>query len=365
MQRTWLEFFWKMDWVLFGSLLTLTAIGLLMIYGIGVSSADVSLLPFRKQALAFCIGLVLFFLFALLDYRQLRSISPLIYLVGLALLVGVLFFGVTIRGTQGWFRFGSFGIQPVELAKVCFALFLAAYFSRHLHRRLTWISFFGSFFALVIYLIPVLLQPDFGSGMVLVAIWFSGVAIAGLRFRAWAFLIFICFLVVGLLWQFGFEPYQKARLTSFLNPQADPLGAGYNVIQAQTAIGSGGWFGKGIGEGSQSRLRFIPEASTDFMFAVIGEELGFIGLALILGLFGVLLSRIIWIGFRSGDSFAGAYAVMLAGLFGMHLLVNAGMNMGIMPVTGIPLPFASAAASSLVAGYAALGIIQSISIRLS
>ncbi len=363
MVHSWLEYLRKTDWFLIGALFALSAIGLLMIYGIGNSYEVSSLLQFRKQAIAVILGLAAMIGLMAWDYRQLRSYGLVAYAIGIALLVGVLIFGTEVRGTQGWFRIGTVGIQPVEMAKVLFALFLASYFYRQVHRRLDWITFFGSFLAMVVYVGLIMLQPDFGSSMVIVVIWLSGIAFAGLRKRTWLLLIGATAAAIYIAWSFFLVPYQQQRITSFLNPEADPLGAGYNVIQAQTAIGSGGWFGKGIGEGSQSRLRFLPEASTDFMFAVMGEELGFAGIALILVLFGVILVRILYIGYSSRDVFVQTYTVMIAGMFGMHILVNAGMNMGIMPVTGIPLPFASAAASSLVAGYVAIGI--ALNMRIS
>lgn len=363
MRRVWGDILLKADWILMGALLALTIIGLLMIYSIGVSYETATLVQFKKQIVAVVIGVIALVLLAIVDYRQVRSLGTVIYAGGLALLLAVLVFGATIRGTQGWFRLGDVSFQPVEIAKVTFAIFLAAYFSKHVYQRLNWVTFFGSLVALAGYALPVLLQPDFGSAMVLVAMWLVGVAFAGLKWKAWVVLIIVGLAGSFMLWHFGLKPYQKDRLSSFINPQMDPLGAGYNVLQARTAIGSGGLFGKGVGEGSQSRLRFLPESSTDFMFAVLGEELGLVGVCLVLFLFGVLLVRLLLIGRASDDPFVSIYCGMITGLFGLHMLVNAGMNMGIMPVTGIPLPFASAAASSLVAGYVALGLAQSAAIH--
>ncbi|MDD2785330.1 MAG: rod shape-determining protein RodA [Patescibacteria group bacterium] len=359
MRRLWFDMMWRTDWILLGSLLSLTAMGLLMVYSIGASNDVGSLLQFKKQVIAVLIGFVAMVALALIDYRQVKSLGTVIYVAGMALLISVLVFGSTVRGTQGWFKLGSLSIQPVELAKVAFAVFLASYFAKHIYKRLNWITFFGSAVAMLGYVVPILIQPDFGSAMVIVVMWLVGVAFAGLRWKAWVLLFFVGALSSLLLWQYAFEPYQKDRLLAFVNPQMDPLGAGYNVRQAQTAIGSGGFFGKGVGQGSQSRLRFLPEASTDFMFAVMGEELGFVGITLILVLFGVLLTRLLLIARRSEDPFVGIYCGMITGMFGLHILINAGMNLGIMPVTGIPLPFASAAASSLVAGFVALGLVQS------
>jgi len=363
MRRSWFVILRRTDWFLLGALFALSAIGLLMIYGIGTSYEIMSLMQFRKQLIAVLIGIAAMVSLMLWDYRRMRSYGLIAYAIGALLLISVLVFGTEIRGTQGWFRIGTVSIQPVELAKVLFAVFLASYLYKQVHRRLDWITFFGSFLAMVFYVGLIMFQPDFGSAMVVVAIWFCGIAFAGLRRRTWLILLGVSLATVYIAWSFLLAPYQKDRITSFLNPEADPLGSGYNVIQAQTAIGSGGWFGKGIGEGSQSRLRFLPEASTDFMFAVMGEELGFFGIAVILALFTLLLARILYIGYSSKDVFVQTFTVMIAGMFGMHILVNAGMNMGLMPVTGIPLPFASAAASSLVAGYVAIGIVLNMKIK--
>lgn len=346
-----------------GCLLSLLAVGLLMIYGIGSSYEEPNLFQFQKQFVALIIGGAALAGLALLDYRQMKSLGIIVYILGFILLIAVLFFGSTIRGTQGWFKLGSISIQPVELAKVAFAVSLASYFSRHVHLKLNWISFFGSFFAMIGYVVPILFQPDFGSAMIIVAMWLIAVAFAGLRPRTWILLIVAGISCIFLVWTYGLRPYQKERLMAFTNPQSDPLGSGYNVIQAQTAIGSGGILGKGVGQGSQSRLRFLPEASTDFMFAVIGEELGFVGITLVLSLFGVLIVRTIWIGYKSKDMFAGTYCVMIAGMFGLHVMINAGMNMGLLPVTGIPMPFTSAAASSLASGLVALGIVESVALH--
>jgi rod shape determining protein RodA len=208
-----------------------------------------------------------------------------------------------------------------------------------------------------------LLQPDFGSGMVLVAMWLAAVLFCGLPKHAWWILILTIVTASAVVWSFGLKPYQRDRLASFVNPSLDPYGASYNVAQARIAVGSGGLFGKGIGEGSQARLRFLPEASTDFMFAVLGEELGFIGLALVLGFFGLLMSRFVRIGMESEDAFAGILLVTLLAMIAFHLLVNAGMNLGIMPVTGIPLPFLSAAASSVICMFLAIGLAQSVAVH--
>ncbi len=352
----------RFDWYLLIFAVSLAAVGLLMIFGIDVARTAGDLFQFKKQLLAVIIGLCATLALALIDYRQLRSHALPIYLFGLGLLLLALPFGTTNVNGGKWFVLGSLSFQPVELAKITLAIFLASYMGRFSHQRLSWMAFVGSALATVAYVIPVLLQPDFGSAMVLVACWFALALFCGLPKRAWLILGVGGILMATLVWSFGLKPYQKERITSFLHP-TDTYGSAYNVIQANIAIGSGGWFGKGVGEGTQARLRFLPEASNDFIFAVVGEELGFIGVLFVLGLFGLLFWRLLRVAGRSDDAFAGIMLVGFAAIIAFHLLVNAGMNLGVMPVTGIPLPFLSAAASSVVALFICIGLSESVAVH--
>lgn len=361
--RRWTELYARYDWSLLLAATALSSIGLLALYGIGVTRSEGDLFQFQKQLIALLAGLAIALGMAFLDFRQLRSFALPLYAGGLAMLGLVLLIGTSARAGGRWFTLGAISFQPVELAKVLLAVFLAAFVSRHAHRRLRWWAFVASAAALALYVGLVLLQPDFGSAMVLVALWGVVVLFAGLPRHAWWIGLLSAVVAGSLLWTVGLAPYQKDRITSFLNPSTDPYGASYNVTQARIAIGSGGWFGKGIGEGSQARLRFLPEASTDFMFAVLGEELGFFGITVILVLFGFILYRLLKIGMDSDDPFAGILLVGFAAIILFHLVVNAGMNLGLLPVTGIPLPFASAAASSLVNMFFLIGIAESVAVR--
>ncbi|MFH1078590.1 MAG: FtsW/RodA/SpoVE family cell cycle protein [Patescibacteria group bacterium] len=361
--RRSLDLFIHFDWSLLLAATTLTVIGLLSIYGIGISNGTADLFQFKKQLIAATIGLALVFGAVFLDYRQIKPFALWLYGAGAAILVAVLVFGSTIRGMRGWFIVGRLSFQPVEVAKVAFAIFLASYLSRHAHKRLGWIPFIGSGVAAAGYVGLVMLQPDLGSAFVMIAMWFVTVIFVGLPRRAWVLLLIGAATAGTLLWTVGLKPYQRDRLISFVQPTADPRGAGYNVMQARIAIGSGGLFGKGIGEGSQARLRFLPEASTDFMFSVLGEELGFVGLGIVLALFGLLLVRFIRIAETSADPFSQILLVALVANITFHLIVNAGMNLGVMPVTGIPLPFVSAAPSSLLVAFVIIALAQSVAAR--
>lgn len=352
----------RFDWYLLVFAVSLSAIGLLMIFGIDVARTSGELFQFKKQLLAVVIGLGGAIGLSLIDYRQLRNYAIPIYLFGFVLLLAALPFGTTNVNGGKWFVIGSLSFQPVELAKITLAVFLASYMGRFSHQRLSWMAFIGSGIATLLYLIPILLQPDFGSAMVLVACWFALVLFCGLPKRAWLILGIGGAILVSLVWSFGLKPYQKERITSFLEP-SDTYGSAYNVIQANIAFGSGGWLGKGVGEGTQARLRFLPEASNDFIFAVVGEELGFVGVCVVLSLYGLLFWRLLRIAKKSEDAFAGIMLIGFASMIAFHLLVNAGMNLGIMPVTGIPLPFLSAAASSVVALFICIGFSESVAVH--
>ncbi len=353
----------RFDWILLAAVLTLTGIGLVALYGIGVSHEPADLFIFYKQMAAGLIGLCLVFSCIALDYRHLRSFSFLLYLGGGLLLTLVLFLGQTVNATQGWFRIGTLSFQPIEIAKVTLVIYLSSLFVSLGHGRLTWRLFGLSGTATLVYVVLTMMQPDFGSAMVLVAIWGALCLFLGLPRRAWIILPLAAITLAASLWGFGLKPYQRDRITNFLNPAYDVRGSGYNAAQARIAIGSGGWFGKGIGEGSQARLRFLPEAATDFIFAVVGEELGFVGVTLCLSLFGLIGYRYIRIAEDSGDDFATLLLVGLSSIFIVHVFINAGMSLGIMPVTGLPMPFISAAASSLAVAFLSIAIAESVAVR--
>ncbi len=360
--RLLLDYLERLDWILFASMAALTAVGLIAIYGIGISQDPPSLFLFYKQLATVGIGLFLIAIFAFLDYRQLRSFGFVLFLAGAVLLILVLLFGSIVNGTQGWFRIGSLSFQPVEVAKMSLACYLAAFFAGRGKTRLSWRDFGLSFAATAFYAGLVLLQPDFGSAMVLFAIWGGMSLFAGLPRRAIIILPIVLSISSVVLWT-QLADYQKARIESFLDPTLDPRGSGYNAIQARIAFGSGGWFGKGIGEGSQARLRFLPAASTDFIFAVVGEEMGLVGVAVIFGTLGLLSLRYMKIAFESEDEYAALLLVGLGTITLVHITVNAGMNLGVMPITGIPFPFLSAAASFMITTYASIGIAQSVAVR--
>lgn len=360
-----LNFLRQFDWWMGVSVLTLAAFGFAAIYSVALSQSLGEFLSVKKQAVAFLIGLLFLVGCVVTNYRVLLSFGLHIYVVGIALLLGVLTFGETIRGTTGWFQFGGFSFQPVEFMKLALILVLARLFSKRRGPELGWREIFTTGGLTLIPVVLVLLQPDLGSAFVLVATWGILLLFARISKRRLLALLGIAVILAAGLWQFGLADYQRARLVSFVNPASDPLGQGYNVAQSVIAVGSGQWFGRGLGFGSQSQLRFLPEAHTDFVLAVIAEELGFFGLALVFSAFAVLFWRLSLLASRAADGFTVFLALGIGAVVFVQFVVNVGMNLGLVPVTGITLPFVSYGGSSLIFFLVMIGISESASLRRS
>lgn len=354
-----------MDWVLVLIPLILVSIGILELYSIALGSGNPDdFNQFTRQIIFAFVGLLVYFAASMwLDYRMLQKLSMPLFVITIIVLILVLITGKTIRGTTGWFTFAGFSLQPIEFAKITLVIFLAKYLTykaKYIQKINYLISSFAGVFLIILL---VMLQPDFGSAMILLAIWFGLILVTGIRPSH--LLILIGTLVGALLisWFFIFAPYQKERIRVFVDPSLDPLGRGYNVSQAIIAIGSGQLFGRGVGFGSQSQLKFLPEAQTDFIFAVIAEELGLVGVILVISLFAILFWRIILIAKHARDNFAVYITLgLLIVLFVQMVIIICG-NLGLLPVTGVPLPFVSYGGSSLLASMLALGLIQGIAMR--
>lgn len=353
----------QMDWIMIAAVTLLICFGLAEIYSVALGRGGADLINFKKQLLFIGIGYAIMFFMAFFDYHVLRSYSSFFFVSGLLLLLAVLFFGRTINGTKGWFYIMGLGVQPVEFIKLILIIFLARYFSAAnmrgqaiKHLVLTGLGTLA-FFALII------LQPDFGSGLLLFGLWLMIVVWAGLEKKYLISLGGIVVVLFSLAWSFYFHDYQKQRILTFIDPSFNSLDQGYNVAQAIIAVGSGGLFGRGIGFGSQSQLKFLPESQTDFIFAVVSEELGFLGVSLMLFFFAVFLVRCL-INLKKVNNDFGVYFILgVASLVFMEMFVNIGMNIGILPVIGIALPFVSYGGSSIIANLMMLGVVQSIIIR--
>ncbi|PJE72974.1 MAG: hypothetical protein COV00_02135 [Candidatus Tagabacteria bacterium CG10_big_fil_rev_8_21_14_0_10_40_13] len=335
------------DWWLLVAILPMLGAGLTIV-GLG------------RQIIWLIVGLIIFFLFAHIDWRFLKTSGLLLFLfvVSLLSLVFLLFLGQIIRGSASWFRFAFFSIEPAEPIKLFLILILAKYFSRrHIeiaHIKHIFIS--GIYAALPAAL--VFLQPDFGSAMVFVFIWLGMVMISGIS-KKHLLLVFLLFcLLFSVSWFLVLKPYQKARVASFLNPLADPQGSGYNALQSMVAIGSGQVWGKGFGYGTQSRLEFLPEYKTDFVFAAFAEEWGFAGVFIIFCCFAILIWRILRNAYFGQTNFERLFGVGLSIFLMTHFCLHAGMNLGLLPITGLSMPFMSYGGSHLITVFAGLGILM-------
>lgn len=313
---------------------------------------------FLKQSFWIIISFSICFFISHIDFRFLNETKIIIaiYGIGLFLLTLILLIGKVAKGAQSWFSIGGISFQPVDLIKLILILVLAKYFSRR-HIEIAYIKHIViSFLYLLIPLFLVLLQPDFGSGMVLCAIWFGLVFISGISKKHLIFVIGAGLVIFLLGWNFLFKPYQKARIINFVSPLSDIRGSGYNAYQSTIAVGSGGLFGKGIGYGTQSRLEYLPEYRTDFIFAAYAEEWGFIGSLFLLTLFLVLFTQLLSFAVTSYSNFESLFTYGVLIWFTTHLVVSVGMNIGIMPVTGIPLPLMSYGGTHLLVECIALGM---------
>lgn len=348
----------RTDWALVLSGLVLSVLGIVLLATAGNLAGVYGLLA--RQVLFVVVGLGLALLFGKLHYSAFRSLAGPIYIFCLLLLLLTLVQEHRIRGIAAWLVVGGVQLQPSELMKVGMVLVLARIISGNHGDALSTRRFIAALGTVALPSALVLGQPDLGTVVLLVLTALGMLLVAGLSRPQKAFLVLTGIVVAVIAWKFLLVGYQRERFLVFLNPERDPLGSGYTVLQARTAFGSGGLFGRGLGWGTQSRLNFLPEAHTDFVFARLGEELGLIGVTLTLGLFGVLFSRLLRAPSRTSDGFGRALVVgsFLSLLVG--LAVNAGMNVGLLPVTGVPLPFISYGGSSLVTSFLFLGMSLSV-----
>lgn len=350
----------KLDLPLLGAAALLLCIGLLVLFAINFKDPSLAqeFSPAR-QLLYAGVGGGLLVLFARLDFRLWARLGKHWYLLGLGLLLLVLGFGKEAQGAVRALDLGILQFQPTEFIKLGLIMMLGATFAAKAEQMARWHNL-G--LTLVLSLVPALLvaiQPDLGSAIVVMFIW--GVMVLFSHARRWHLLALLgAALVVLPLFFSHLHAYQQQRIYSFLHPQADPQGSGYNVVQSTIAVGSGQLLGKGLGSGTQSQLNFIPSQHTDFIFAVTAEKLGLLGAGTVLMLFGVILVRAILIAKKCADRFGQFLALGIAAMFFVHVLVNIGMNLGIMPVTGLPLPFLSYGGTNLIISLIAIGILESI-----
>lgn len=345
------------DPILFGSALLLTLMGLVTMY-----SFETENFFFDRQIVWIVVAVSLMFIALIPDYRFLRAgnTSFYIYLTFLALLVLVLMIGEVTLGAQSRFDLGFFSFQPSDPAKIVLIILLSKYFSKR-HEMI------GDFrhilisggYALVFFGL-VFIQPDFGSAIILFFIWFGMVLVAGIKFRHLFMVFALGAVAFMLMWQFAFQDYQKERIGTFIDPLSDIQGAGYNAYQSTVAVGSGQILGKGIGYGTQSKLQFLPEYETDFIFAAFAEEWGLVGVGLLFTLFGVVIWRLLWHAIKAASNFERFFATGVAILFVSHFFVHIGMNIGLLPVTGTTVPFLSYGGTHLMTEFLGIGMVMAM-----
>ncbi len=361
-----------LDWLLMLAVLALVTLGSLLVWSATSHREDLTLgdptAYLKKQLVNVAIGLVLLVTVMATDHRWVRIVAPLVYLASIVGLVLVLTMGSTINGSRSWLQLGSMSIQPSEFAKLAVVIGMALIVAERAEGR--WQNQVGTVEVvgmLVVAGVPaslIMLQPDLGTMLVLSATVFGVLATSGAP-RRWLGLLGIGGLTAAAAAvAAGFlKQYQVDRFMAFTNPDLDPQGAGYNTEQARIAVGNGGLFGQGLFHGSQTRAGFVPEQHTDFIFTVAGEELGLVGAGVLIALLGIVIWRALAIARHTDDVFGRVAAAGIACWFGFQAFQNVGMCLGIMPVTGVPLPFVSYGGSSMFAGMLAIGLLQNIHLR--
>jgi len=348
---------WLSEWPLLLIPVALTVLGILTMHTFGDGN---SLAP--RQLIWLGVGIVAFLVCASFDMRFMRR-TPVIlvgYAISIVLLLTLLVATHAVQGAKSWFDLGAFSLQQADPIKLVFIALMAKYFSRR-HMEIgdfRHIIVSGAYAAGLILLI--LVEPDLGTAVIFSIVWFGMILVSGISKKHLAIIVTVAAVAAAGLWIFALRDYQRDRIVSFLNPAADIHGTGYNAYQATVAVGSGELTGKGIGYGTQSKLRFLPEYETDFIFASYAEEWGFVGVSLVLVLYGLLLARLLTIARRSATNFDALFTIGVALLFLAHIFIHAGINLGLLPVTGTTIPFMSYGGSHLIVEFAALGIVASL-----
>ncbi|MBI1882958.1 MAG: rod shape-determining protein RodA [Chlamydiae bacterium] len=339
----------------------LLGVGLLFIYSATFQEGQ-PIHMLYKQLLFVGVGAIVFWFALNMDFRILGSMSYFFYFASLWVLVWVLVSGALHQGAKSWFDLGPFSFQPSELAKVGIIFMLARFLSEHAQKRETFKYVMIPIILTGLPMALIIKQPDLGTAMVLVPVLFGMLFTAGVRKRYLFAVIALGLIALPVGWSF-LHQYQRQRLLVFLNPNMDPLGAGYNAIQSKIAIGSGGLWGKGWLEGTQSQLHFLPERHTDFIFSVLGEEWGFVGCFSVLLIYLFVILSGLRIARDSGDLFGRYLSIGLVLMLASHVVINTGMTVGVMPITGIPLPYLSYGGSHLMTVMASLGFLENVQLR--
>jgi len=349
------------DWTLFTLTISLALIGIIFIFS--ATREEPASSYYQTQIVWLCLAVFAMLIVIAIDYHYLSLAAPFAYILVNLLLLFLLIFGREVSGARSWIDIGFFKIQPSEIMKFVLILTLSRFYEKFGGDRLTFWTFLFGGLILALPVVLVMLQPDLGTALTYLPILIGMMWITGIRMRTLAVLALIIILVTPLGWTYILKDYQKDRLTTLINPEADPLGAGYQIMQSKIAIGSGKLFGRGLTMGTQSRLKFLPEHHTDFIVSVVGEETGFAGTMFILLLYLLLCLRLFQIAADARDR-VGIYLVVgVTSFLVFHALINMGMVVGVMPVTGIPLPLLSYGGSSMISTFLALGLAFNVKMR--
>ncbi len=354
----------NLDWILAGSALLLSVFSLLSLYDYSREGIDFN---FQKQLIFLVIGFILMIVLSFIDWRILKESSFFIlslYFIGIILLLGLFIFAPELRDVKRWYVIGPVSFDPVEFFKIVVVILMAKFFSRRHVEMYKFSHIVLSGIYIIIPSIIIFFQPDMGSAIALLALWIGILILSGIKIKHFLILSLIGILILSLGWVFLLKDYQKQRITSFVTPHMDPQGINWNPEQARIAIGSGGLFGQGLGEGSQTRYGFLPEKQTDFIFSAIAEETGLLGVTVLLSSFLIIVFRILKIAFKAPDNFSRLICSGFIVLIVSQVFINVGMNLGILPIVGIPLPLVSYGGSSLIFTFVGLGIIQNIKSQL-
>jgi rod shape determining protein RodA len=344
-----------------GTAMAITAIGCLLIYS-ATYFTDPSLQLLRRQFLWVAIGAALMALFMIVDYHVFFDIAPVLYGIGNVLLLYLLVWGKATANVKSWIHIGTFQFQPSEFMKIFTALMLARYFDRQESAYLNVRSFLKAMGIIALPVFLIVIQPDFGTAATFFPLFAVAMFFGGIRWKVWVVAALVVLIATPVGWTL-LKPYQKDRIITFLNPDRDPLGKGYQVTQAKIAIGSGGIHGKGFRQGTQAKLEYLPARHTDFIFAVLGEEWGFIGVMIVLGLYLFLIVQSLTFAKHARDRGGTFLAICLISFFIFHVLINVSMQIGILPTTGIPLPLISYGGSSTMMFLIAIGLLANVDMR--
>lgn len=360
-----LQFFKRFDYLLFLPVFLLTMFGLLVLKSATLTRVDGGMKIMIMQLIGLGIGLILAFIISSVDYKDLKTLSIILYSVSILLLILVLLVGTGEQyGSRSWLKAGIFSFQPSEITKITFIIIVAMYLEK-LKEGVG--NRDKNVLKLILYcFVPIALiiaQKDYGTTMVFLFILLVMLVAYGIKLKALLLTSFGLLLTTPLLWIFVLNDKRRERILTFLDPERDPLGSGYNVLRSKMTVGSGRISGKGIFQGVQTQNSSVPVKESDFIFSVIGEELGFIGVVFILLLISIIMIRCLYVAMYARDNFGSFLVIGVSAMLGIHFIENIGMSIGLLPVTGIPLPFVSAGGSALVSNYVAVGIVMSVALR--